>query len=109
MQCTVTLRVIPVLVLAQLGTLGLIQAQPKNQEHWVATWATAHTLVRQTPARPPATPADAPPRAGARPHPKTRNRGVPPGPPQKPWAARAPGAPPATRAVAPAGAAATAQ
>ena len=58
-----TLRWIPVLVLAQLGTLGLIQAQPKNQEHWVATWATAQTLVRQAPARPPATPAVAP--AGA--------------------------------------------
>jgi len=32
--------------LAQLGTLGPIQAQPKGQEHWVATWATAQTLVR---------------------------------------------------------------
>jgi lysophospholipase L1-like esterase len=56
----VTLRWIPVLVLAQLGTLGLIQAQPKGQEHWVATWATAQTLVRQAPARPAATPADSP-------------------------------------------------
>jgi lysophospholipase L1-like esterase len=61
----VTLRWIPVLVLAQLGTLGLIQAQPKNQEHWVATWATAQTLVRQAPARPPATPAVAPAGAAA--------------------------------------------
>lgn len=41
-----TLRWIPVLVLAQLGTLGLIEAQLKGQEHWVATWATAQTLVR---------------------------------------------------------------
>jgi lysophospholipase L1-like esterase len=55
----VTLRWIPVLVLAQLGTLGLIQAQPKGQERWVATWATAQALVRQAPARPAATPPDA--------------------------------------------------
>jgi lysophospholipase L1-like esterase len=53
----VTLRWIAVLVLAQLGNLGLIQAQPKGQERWVATWATAQTLVRPAPARPPATPA----------------------------------------------------
>jgi lysophospholipase L1-like esterase len=50
----VKLRWIAVLVFAQLGTLGLIQAQPKSQERWVATWATAQTLVRQAPARPPA-------------------------------------------------------
>jgi lysophospholipase L1-like esterase len=56
----VTLRWIPVLVLAQLGSLGLIQAQPKGQEHWVATWATAQTLIRQAPARPAATPAESP-------------------------------------------------
>ena len=55
-----TLRWIPVLVLAQLGNLGLIQAQPKGQQRWVATWATAQTLVRPAPARPPATPAAAP-------------------------------------------------
>ncbi len=55
-----TLRWIPVLVLAQLGTLGLIQGQPKGQEHWVATWATAQTLVRVVPALPLATPAAAP-------------------------------------------------
>ena len=55
-----TLRWIPVLVLAQLGTLGLVQAQPKGQERWVATWATAQTLVRQAPARPAAAPADSP-------------------------------------------------
>ena len=54
-----TLRWISVLVLAQLGTLGPIQARPKGQERWVATWATAQTLVRQAPAPPPATPADA--------------------------------------------------
>jgi lysophospholipase L1-like esterase len=42
----VTLRWIPVLVLAQLGSLGPIEAQPKGQERWVATWATAQTLVR---------------------------------------------------------------
>ena len=55
-----TLRWIPVLVLAQLGTLGLVQAQPKGQERWVATWATAQTLVRQAPPPPAATPAVAP-------------------------------------------------
>jgi lysophospholipase L1-like esterase len=43
-----------------LGTLGLVQAQPKGQERWVATWATAQTLVRQAPPPPAATPADAP-------------------------------------------------
>jgi lysophospholipase L1-like esterase len=53
----VTQRWIPVLVLAQLGGLGLIQAQPKGEERWVATWGTAQALVR------PATPA-APPPAG---------------------------------------------
>src|ERR1017187_2611264 len=74
-QCTVTLRWIPVLVLAQLGTLGLIQAQPKNQEHWVATWATAQTLVRQAPARPPAPPPPPPASPAADPPPPP---GVPP-------------------------------
>ena len=48
-----TLRWIPVLVLAQLGSFGLIA---KDQERWVATWATAQNLVRVAPARPPATP-----------------------------------------------------
>src|ERR1017187_4820887 len=90
-QCTVTLRWIPVLVLAQLGTLGLIQAQPKNQEHWVATWATAQTLVRQAPARPPATPAVAPAGAGG--------EGFAPGPAAAPPAGgAAPPAAPATTA-----------
>lgn len=60
-----TLRWIPVLVLAQLGTLGPIEAQQKGQEHWVATWATAQTLVRQAPARPSATPAAGPAGAAA--------------------------------------------
>ena len=55
-----TLRSVSVLVIAQLGTLGLIQAQTKGQEHWVATWATAQNLVRQAPARPSAAPAAAP-------------------------------------------------
>jgi len=55
----VTLRWIPVLVLAQLGTFGLIQAQPKGQDRWVATWATAQALVRPAPARPAAPTADA--------------------------------------------------
>lgn len=41
-----TMRWIPVLVLAQLGNLGLMEAQSKGQEHWVATWATAQALVR---------------------------------------------------------------
>jgi lysophospholipase L1-like esterase len=56
----VTLRWIPVLVLAQLGTLGLVRAQSKGQERWVTTWATAQTLVRQAPARQAVTPADSP-------------------------------------------------
>ena len=55
-----TLRWIPVLVLAQLGTLDLVQAQPKGQERWVATWATAQTLVRQAAARPAADAAPPP-------------------------------------------------
>ena len=55
-----TLRWIPVLVLAQLGTLDLVQAQPNGQERWVATWATAQTLVRQPTARPPADAAPPP-------------------------------------------------
>ena len=54
-----TLRWIPVLVLAQLGNLGLMEAQPKGQERWVATWATAQMLVRPAPARPPAAPVTA--------------------------------------------------
>jgi lysophospholipase L1-like esterase len=62
----VTLRWIPVLILAQVGNLGLMSAQPKGQERWVATWATAQNLVRQQPARPPAA-ADAPPPAPAGP------------------------------------------
>jgi lysophospholipase L1-like esterase len=51
-----TLRWIPVLVLAQAANLGLV-AQPKGQERWVATWATAQTLVRAPRPNPPATPA----------------------------------------------------
>ena len=51
-----TLRWIPVLVLAQVGSLGLV-AQPRGQEHWVATWATAQTLVRAPRPNPPAAPA----------------------------------------------------
>jgi lysophospholipase L1-like esterase len=56
-----TLRWIPVLVLAQAANLGLVVAQPKGQERWVATWATAQTLVRAPRPNPPATP---PPPAG---------------------------------------------
>jgi lysophospholipase L1-like esterase len=63
----VTLRWSFVLVLAQVGTLGLIQAQPKGQERWVATWATAQALVRQAPARPAATPPEGPVPAAATP------------------------------------------
>ena len=48
-----TQRWIPVFILA---SLGVIQAQPKPPEHWVATWATAQNLVRQIPAPRPATP-----------------------------------------------------
>src|SRR5260370_26465604 len=54
------LRWIPVLVLAQVGNLGLV-AQPKGQERWVATWATAQTLVRAARPNPPATPPPAGP------------------------------------------------
>jgi lysophospholipase L1-like esterase len=54
-----TLRWIPVLVLAQLGNLGLMDARPKGQERWVATWATAQALIRPAPAAQPVTP-DAP-------------------------------------------------
>jgi len=59
-------RWIPILVLAQLGNVGLIQAQNKGQERWVATWATAQALVRQAPARQvtAAAPAPAPAPAG---------------------------------------------
>ena len=46
-----TQRWIPILVLAQLGNVGLMEAQTKGQERWVATWATAQALVRQAPAR----------------------------------------------------------
>ena len=49
-----TLRWIPVLVLAHAGSLDLV-AQPKGQERWVATWATAQTLVRAPRPNPPAT------------------------------------------------------
>src|ERR1035437_9638848 len=93
MNCTVTLRWIPVLVLAQLGYLGLIQAQPKGQQRWVATWATAQTLIRPAPARPPATPAAAPagptttppPRRPRRARPRPRRRPPPaPPPPRRP-------------------------
>jgi len=43
------LRLAALLVLA----FTCVQAQPKNQEHWVATWTTAQLLAR-TPATPPA-------------------------------------------------------
>ena len=49
-----TQRWIPVFILA---STGLIQAQPKAPEHWVATWATAQALVRPIP---PPRPAGAP-------------------------------------------------
>jgi lysophospholipase L1-like esterase len=76
----VTLRWIPILVLAQLGTLGPIEAQPKGQERWVATWATAQALVRPAapasitvqpftvpaPAAAPTGPATTPQAVGAR-------------------------------------------
>ena len=71
-----TQRWIPVLVLAQLGNVGLMEAQTKGQERWVATWATAQALVRQAPARQvtaaapaaaaPAGPATTPQAIGAR-------------------------------------------
>ncbi len=46
-------------LLACLAPLALLQAQPANQPHWVATWATPQPLIRAQP-RPPA-----PARAGA--------------------------------------------
>jgi lysophospholipase L1-like esterase len=49
-------RWIPVLVLAQAANLGLVVAQPKSQERWVATWATAQTLVRAPRPNPPTPP-----------------------------------------------------
>jgi hypothetical protein len=58
-----------------LGNVGLMQAQNKGQERWVATWATAQALVRQAPARQvtaaapaaaPAGPATTPQAIGAR-------------------------------------------
>ena len=64
------LRWIPILVLAHLGSLGPIEAQPKGQERWVATWATAQMLVRpalaDTPTVAPTGPAITPQAIGAR-------------------------------------------
>jgi len=72
-----TQRWIPVFILA---SLGLIQAQPKAPEHWVATWATAQNLVRPipqprpvTPAATTTSPAPAAPTAGPAITPKTIN------------------------------------
>jgi lysophospholipase L1-like esterase len=65
----VKLRWISVLVLAQLGAIGLAQAQPKSQEHWVTTWATAQALVRPAQAAvapAPAAPATTPQALAAR-------------------------------------------
>ena len=59
-----TQRWIPVLVLAQLANVGLMEAQTKGQERWVATWATAQALVRQAPARQVTAAAAAPAPAG---------------------------------------------
>jgi hypothetical protein len=42
----VTLRWILVLVLAQLGNLGLMEAQPKGQERWVARFCPICGSVR---------------------------------------------------------------
>jgi lysophospholipase L1-like esterase len=53
------LRLTVLLVAAQLSFFGVAEAQRKSPEHWVATWATAETLVRTpvpAPAAPPATP-----------------------------------------------------
>jgi lysophospholipase L1-like esterase len=67
-----------ILVLCQLGHLTFLQAQPKNQEHWVATWGTAQLLARTPPGggRGPAQPAPAaapatPPAAAAAPTPQS--------------------------------------
>jgi lysophospholipase L1-like esterase len=57
-------RWIPILVLAQLGNVGLMEAQNKGQERWVATWATAQSLVRPAPARQVTAAAPAPAPAG---------------------------------------------
>ena len=57
------LRLTVLLVAAHVGFLVAAGAQPKSSDHWVATWATAETLVR-TP--PPAAPAAAPSAAAPR-------------------------------------------
>ena len=69
-----TQRCVPVFIAALLAAApGLIQAQPRNAEHWVATWATAQALVRQAPPR--AADAAAPP-AGPATTPQMVNRGL---------------------------------
>ena len=41
-------------VLAQIGLIALVQAQPARSDHWVATWTTAQLLTRAAaPATPP--------------------------------------------------------
>ena len=57
------LRVMLVLALAALGQLTFVQAQPRGQEHWVATWTTAQALARTPPpaqAAPPPAPTGPP-------------------------------------------------
>ena len=38
-----------ILVVCQLSHVAFLQAQSKNQEHWVATWGTAQLLARTPP------------------------------------------------------------
>jgi lysophospholipase L1-like esterase len=59
------LRLAAWLMLVQLSHFTCIQAQPRSQEHWVATWTTAELLVRTPATSPAAQPAAAPP-VGAR-------------------------------------------
>ncbi len=48
-------------VLAQIGLIALVQAQPSGSDHWVATWTTAQLLTRAalpvTPSGPAGPPA----------------------------------------------------
>jgi len=57
------LRLTAPLMAAWLVSLTIPSARPASPEHWVATWATAESLVRLQPSAPPAAPAA--PAAGA--------------------------------------------
>jgi lysophospholipase L1-like esterase len=55
------LRLAAWLILASLGRFTCLVAQPKGQEHWVATWTTAELLERTLAPPPAPSPAAAPP------------------------------------------------